>query len=84
MRTINDWLDYFGVESTEQIKDTDIFKKIVKDLGGASGYFFAKTPNGYELCILSGNRLNFYDGYTNSGGSYLCPCRTYLFIRIDN
>lgn len=83
MRTVKDWLDYFDVKTTEQIKDTDTFKKIVENLGGASGYFFTKGPNGYELCIISGNKLSFYDGCVGPGG-YLYPCGASLFIKIDN
>jgi hypothetical protein len=82
MKTIKDWLDYFGVKSTEQIKDTDKFKNIVKDLGGASGYFLAKRSDGYELCIISGNQLIFYDVSTDSGDMY--PCWACLLIKIDN
>lgn len=82
MKTIKDWLDCFGVESIEKIKDTDKFKKLVENLGGASGYFFSKRSNVYELCIVSENQLIFYDDFTDPSDMY--PCRVALLIKIDN
>lgn len=82
MKTVNDWLDYFGVKTIEEIKDTDKFKKLVENLGETSGYFFLKNPDGYELCIISGNKLIFYDSFADPSDMY--PCRVALLIKIDN
>lgn len=84
MKTIKDWLDYFDVESIEKIKDTDKFKKLVENLGGASGYFFSKNSDGYELCVISGNKLIFCDGSSDPNDPYMYPYRVALLIKIDN